>query len=66
MANKKNDHMGDQSGQPVNYKFNKAVDDSVKAQFQTMFNTEGNPIVMEGAFKARRDAQMKRRKAQGK
>jgi hypothetical protein len=66
MADKKYDHMGDQSGQPVNYKFNKALDDSVKAQFQPMFNPEGEQIVMEGAFKARRDAQMKRRKAQGK
>jgi len=48
------------------YKFDKNLDANVRAQYQPIFNTDGQPVVMEGAFNARRDAQMKRRKAQGK
>lgn len=47
------------------YKYDKNLDASVKAQYQPVFNMDGQPVVMEGAFKARRDAQIKRRKAQG-
>ena len=61
MAQKKYHPEGDQS-----YKFDKNLDASVRAHYQPVFNLEGEPVVMEGAFKARRDAQMKRRKEQGK
>lgn len=47
------------------YKFDKNLDSKVAAQFQPIFDVNGERVVMEGAFKARRDAQIKRRKAQG-
>lgn len=45
--------------------FNKAVDDSVKASFEPVFDADGKQVVMPGAFKARRDAQINSRKKQG-
>lgn len=61
MAQKKYHPEGDQS-----YKFDKNLDAKIKAQYMPIFNTEGEPVVMEGAFKTRRDAQIAKRKAQGK
>jgi len=68
MATKKNDHMGDQSGQPKmqSYAFDKEVDARVKASKDTLFDIEtGQPIVMAGTFKERRDAQIANRKRKG-
>lgn len=48
------------------YKFDVELDNSIKAGQYTMSNMDGAPIVMPGAFKARRDAQIANRKRQGK
>lgn len=50
---------------PEVYKYDAATDAAVQSQFQPLMDIEGNRVVMPGAFKARRDAQIKRRKAQG-
>jgi len=68
MATKKNDHMGDQTGQPKmqSYKFDKEVDERVKATKSALFDIDsGQPIVMAGTFKERRNAQIANRKRKG-
>ena len=65
MAPKKMDHMGDMSGMPK-YQFHKETDAKVRGQMAPQLGADpGGGVVREGTFRARRDAQIKRRKAKG-
>jgi hypothetical protein len=52
-----------QDATPVEkFKFDKEADAAAQAQFQPLFNTEGQRVVMPGAQKARIKAQMESHK----
>lgn len=50
----------------VPYKFDRALDQKVRSQMAPQFGADpSGGVVREGGFNARRDAQIKRRKAKG-
>jgi hypothetical protein len=62
---KDNGHPNFPKGGMQVYKYDKGVDAAVKPT-ETLFNTEGKPVVAPEGFKRRRDAQIANRKKQEK